>query len=210
MDLPTFLNEGLKNLIALLGVVAWPSTVLFVVWFFRDEIRLKIQTLALMQGPGVNLQFGSGMRQAEKEAVAADIREPGVNAQVQEEISSDDERELFDAPAPSRPLVKIAAASRIVQFTYSDVVAELRKKAGDLGVTRDGEKKRYVHSMVKDLRTHRGMTDGLARMILKLKELRDIAAHDPYGVTAEDAMRYTKLAEDVKRGIWSLPDHDLT
>ncbi|QQB32789.1 hypothetical protein I6I07_19275 [Achromobacter deleyi] len=210
MDLPTFLNEGLKNLIALLGVVAWPATVLFVVWLFRDEIRLKIQTLALMQAPGVNLQFGSGMRQAEQEAVEAHIRKPGANAQVQEEISSDDLRELSDVSAPSRPLVKIAAASRIVQFTFSDVVAELRKKAGKHGVTRDGIKKRRVDSMVEDLRTHRGMTEGLARMILKLKELRDIAAHDPYGVTAEDAMRYTKLAEDVKRGIWDLPDRDVT
>ncbi|EFV84110.1 hypothetical protein HMPREF0005_02852 [Achromobacter xylosoxidans C54] len=204
MDLPTFFNEGFKNLIALLGVVAWPATVLAVVWLFRDEIRLKIRSLAAAQAPGVSVQFANRLEEAEQTAVEADLRKPDPSELDQEEILPDANEPPVPVAEPYGPILT-SAASRIIQMTFSELVAELRKKAGALGHTADGTKKRRVESMVDDLRAHADMPDALGHMILELKELRDLAVADPYGVSTNDVLRYTKLAKDVKRGIWNLP-----
>lgn len=206
MDLPTFLIESAKNLIALLGAIAWPGTVLVVVYLFRLEIKLKIRSLAALEGLGVNAQFANLLTQAEQSAVDAHLRKPAEDALEQKEIPSEDVGESPESTAPSTPLIKTAAASRIIQVTFSDLVAELRKKAGKLGYTPDGHKKRFVKSVVEDLEKHRNMPGALGEMILGLQALKNLAVADPYGVSGDEVIRYLRLAEDAKRGVQKLPD----
>ncbi|WYX51246.1 hypothetical protein WJ977_00700 [Achromobacter xylosoxidans] len=47
---------------------------LAVVWLFRDEIRLKIRSLAAAQAPGVSVQFANRLEEAEQTAVEADLK----------------------------------------------------------------------------------------------------------------------------------------
>lgn len=51
--LPVF-NESVKNLTALAGAVAWPTTVLGIALLFRREIAAKIASLQSWVGLGVN------------------------------------------------------------------------------------------------------------------------------------------------------------
>lgn len=196
MDLPTFLIESVKNLIELLGVIAWPGTVLAVVYLFRFEIKLKIRALAVLEGLGVNAQFANLLTQAEQSAVDAHLRKPAEDALEPKEIPSED---VGESPEST-------AASRIIQVTFSELVAELRKKAGKLGYTPDGHKKRFVKSVIEDLEKHSNLPRALGEMIVGLQALKNLAVRDPYGVSGDEVIRYLRLAEDAKRGVQKLPD----
>lgn len=204
MDLPTFLNEGVKNLIALLGVIAWPATVLIVVWLFRLEIKAKIQSLAVWEGWGVNAQFNGLLKQIEISAEEAELRN-GPSDVPGRPVTHETRDELSHWQGPSGHPMEFSAASRIVQTAFSDLVQELRKKAGDWGYTPDGKKKRLLENVVSDMIKHSDMPEALGQMILELRKLRNIAISEPSSVTAAEALRYIKLADDAKRGISNLP-----
>lgn len=191
MDLPTFLDENSKNLVALVDAIAWPVTVLAVVFFFRHEIRVKILSLAAWQGWGVDAKFTEMLAKAEESA-----SEPVIEARDDLGQPEDVEELLIDPPANARRSFT-RAGSRIIVESFRELVVELRRKADDLGVTSNGNK-RLVASMVRDLVKQGAISAQLGQRILDLRDMRNLAAGQALA-DANDVIRYMKLADSVKR-----------
>lgn len=205
MHWTNILIEGMKLLIALLSVVVWPATVLAVVWWFRAEIKSKIQSLRIWQGLGMNMDFHDGLREAEELAIDATPTKAQVGESTPEDAESTSREEPYISPLPEVPVAQTTAPSRIIDETFRQLAADLRRRAGALGYTNAGQK-RYVASIVRDLIRNQTMPEVLGEMILKLRELRNVAAARPFDMNADDVIRYMRLAEDAKQGILSMPE----
>lgn len=198
--------EGVRSVGPLLGDIAWPVTVGLALWWFRDQIKEKIAALHIWSGMGVNVTFRGGLTEVER--LAHEVTQKGVNRsdpEQQPSTESDGRDEPYIGNSSVNPSPKTAAGSRIIDEDFRQLAAELRRKAGSFGYTRSGQK-RYVGSMVQDLTEAGKMAPELGRMVLALRDLRNVAAASPFAISADDVIRYMRVAEEAKQGILTMPE----
>lgn len=181
----TLATSFMENLVKL----AWPVAVLGVAWLFRGVIAEKLIALQGVDGYGMKLTFGEKVEVlAERAKYVADVAEPS-------EMPAEP---LFEPKQPENASqndlssVINGAHVRLVTSHFSELVSELRRVAGPHGYTRSGQK-RFVESVLKSLLVKKVIGLDLAQQISQLRELRNMAVHNPENITDEEYYRYFEL-----------------
>lgn len=162
---------------SILGVIAWPALIAFIIWLFRNQIR------TLLQGPVTRLKIGPF--EAEWSRTVEEVR-----------------REIKVVPATNGPrgvvddLWKLAhsdpAAAILAGHNRLELALQRR-----LNVYRD-ETNTPLPTLVKKAKRRRLVSASTVRAIEGMAELRNLAAHDHSGrVTEAEAVEYLKLVEAI-------------
>lgn len=163
--------------------LAWPAAFVFAVWLFRQKI---VQLLPLFRVKHNDWEASFRLDKAEAEAAAL----PPAPRQEPEALPTPEERSRFDE------LVKISPQAAIVE-----VRAELEAMLRSALVAQNvyvANKQVTMLAAIRALRSKGLIDDHTSAILDDLRAIGNAAAHGERDLTANDAVRFKKLAEDVK------------
>ena len=174
---------------SLVGSLAWPAAIAFIVYLLRDALRRRIQALRRLRHRDMELEFGDQVEEAE--AVAQQAELPPAEATVSEPALSTELGAMIDA-APRAAVIEAWLA----------VEQELQALAEQAGIGTDDRRPMPLGRVADELLA-RGVIDrSLASVLRQLRQARDAAAHShPYKVESDEVRDYVKLAGRVRAAL---------
>lgn len=178
MDWLTFLS----NVIA---AVAWPATVLIVIWLVRKELPAIVRSLRRFKYKDVELEFGESAK-----AVAEQVKEalpPSGEAPILPAQSTTDARARLQAIAEIAPRAAILEAWLLVEAAAADVI---RKRNVDRPARYAGPLR-----LREGLERAEALNERQLWVFESLRKLRNEAVHVPEAeFTKEAVMNYVDAA----------------
>jgi hypothetical protein len=208
---------------SVVGSLAWPAAVAFLIYVFRQPIEGVIARLTKLKGGGVEAEFGQYVEKAESAALRADLSvTPSTGASSDWPSSSGGAgwgttgRSSSDwgagmsssdwgasTPGESSPRAAVIEA-------WLSLEREIQSLARAYGV-KPGDPPLSTRQLVDQLVSQGVIGPPVAEVIARLRRARDAAVHEEnYKVGSRDAAEYVELAAQCARTLQASYPSDLT
>ena len=168
------------NIIKLVEALAWPGTAIFFALLFRTQLTSLVKRVSAVEAGGIKAAFGAQL---------SEVREI-------QELSEDSETpKMFDSKANSlRKLADLSPNGAVVD-AWREVELATILAALNAGVSVKGGKGRVSgNAAMQALREKDVLPESMVILFIKLRELRNKAAHSPGTIKTSDAKEYVLAA----------------
>lgn len=184
--------DAFQFLAAVIGVIAWPATVIFLVFILRKPVGQVLLTLTKLKYKDLELDFGRELKQIEEQAKAIDVL-PTPQVKVvggpkeADELLMEAERLAEEFPEPA------------VSVAWSAVEDHLARAAEQFtgGASRRKPPSYFINVLVQNEALDKGTVDVLRR----LQNLRNQAVHERWnafgGISPDEAREFIALARGI-------------
>lgn len=173
---------------SLVGSLAWPTAAVIAIFWFKDPIKKLLSAISKISFAGGTAEFDRAMREIEASAEEeSPDRKAGLLRVPTDMVENEDAKALQANPAGV-----VMEAWKSVELTMRDVIAKLWPDA-------DFKGRHGPLAIIKFLYSREFINSREESMLLKMRILRNIAAHDEEPVTAENAERFQEIAGDFVR-----------
>ncbi len=190
----------MENLVALVSALAWPLTVLILVFLFRRELRHAAGRLSLLKYKEFQAEFGRELAQVERKIEQL----PSASST---NGSQESARHAAGDVSSDERLLRLAEISPRAAITeaWRDVELTTRAAAEAYGIAERGTiaGTRVIQELVR-----RGLLPGgVANAYGTMRQLRNEAVHaTEFSVGRDEAVRYGAVAKELQKELVDLID----
>lgn len=170
-------------LASLVDSLAWPASLLVLVFLVRDELKKLIPALENLRYKGFEVEFGRKVAELEEQAEAADLPPS-------ESYLGDDQESVVARLVPISPRAAVMEAWREVEMAMRGAA-----RRHDIGLSQQ----LGVRLMAEELSKAGVLSPSTVDLLSDLRALRNEAAHaKEVDLAPGDAWEYAQLAERIR------------
>ena len=190
----------LQFISAIVSSVAWPATLIVLVWMLREPLRRVLLTITSLKYKDLEVDFGRELKELEEKAKVINITPinrtalPSPAKDEPSQILADAERLAADFPGPA------------VALAWSAVESTLMQAVMRLAISPDYPSDNSAYKNTK-LLAGQGLLDTQTLEVFeRLRNLRNIAVHGGGGVqiSFDEAREYVAIARGVVEKLTAL------
>ena len=184
------------NLIKLLDILAWPATVLVILYFIKDKLPELFQRMSSLEVGSFKAEFNEGLKELEE---------------IAETPSTQTTSYLYDSKAIQlQKLAEISPNGAVVDAWREVELASLSAALHN-GLNVRGPKGRVAgNAAIKELSNAGVINDKMAAVYKQLKNLRNQAAHHEGQISSAQAKEYALAALEMAGQFREIKEKDLT
>ena len=184
------------NLIKLVDILAWPLTVLVILYFLKDKLPELFQRMRSFEVGSFKAEFNEGLKELEEIAEAPSTQTTAY---------------LYDSKAIQlQKLAEISPNGAVVDAWREVELASLSAALHN-GLNVRGPKGRVAgNAAIKELSNSGVINDKMAAVYAQLKQLRNQAAHHEGQISSGQAKEYALTALEIAGQFREIKPKDLT
>jgi hypothetical protein len=182
----------LQFISALVASVAWPVTLVVLVWLLRDSIQRVLLTITSLKYKDLQVDFGRELKELEEKAKVIDITPakraalPPPERKEPYQILADAERLVNEFPEPA------------VALAWSAVETELLQAVMRLAISADYPPDNSAYKNVKLLSDQGTLDANTIDVLNRLRNLRNAAVHGgSIHISTDEAREYIAITKGV-------------
>ncbi len=184
--------NALEFLASVVGSIAWPGTVLALVFLLREPLKGLLPLLQRLRYKELEIEFGQGVRE--------------VNAEVAAELPASSQPAL--PPASEQPvlekLAELSPRSAVLE-AWRDVESAALDAARSLGAE-SFRSSTLSYQALRTLEQSEKLDRGIVSLLRDLRGLRNQAAHAPdFALSPASALEYAAAAQRVAAYLRGIP-----
>jgi hypothetical protein len=180
------------HIVKLVEALAWPGTAIILAFLFRTQVTSLINRISAVEAGGVKAAFRGEL---------SEVRE------IQERSGESDSPRMFDSKASRLQKLADLSPNGAVVDAWREVELAAILAALTAGVKVTGGQGRVSgNAAMQALREKDVLPESMVILFMKLRELRNKAAHSPDTIEASDAKEYVLAAIELAAKFRELPN----
>lgn len=180
--------EYLKLFVELVSALAWPATILFILFFFKDEIVKALKRLKWFKYKDLEAEFNEKLQEAETSAKQLKEKSPGKSKTIHQ-LKNEDKVKFFDR---IRSLAEDSPRGAILEG-WVELVNSIQSY-----IDRNGIETEQIppYRLIRLLSEKFELEEDIIKTLHKVRNLRNQAVHTPeFVISNEEAERYIDVIE---------------